>query len=606
MKPKFFVFALTALMVACVQPSPSIFDLANDALIGSNSRVVSLEITPRAAKIRLSGIFSEELQSKVITAVEKHLLGKTKALEFQWEQRNLAQVRPQAYCSGAARVVYPNPRAKPSGISGAKIMLNPGHGLTQLVGGTWVYQRPIPPSSGALLHEDPNNLSMSIPIQTALSNAGAVVSSTRNLDVLAGIGASGQEKWKEAARHHVQALGVPDHVWNSEGNDFENDCNKGRDIRVRPFYANFLGVDALVSIHSNADPSSATRGLRVYYNTTAFTPDIPQNSLLQSADLAVKLTNSALAAIQQDRPELGWTATLPIGSEDYGENGFAKMPAVIIEVGFHTNSTDAAAMQETSFRNALARGIKNGLEQFFGATSSEPAYPAAPVALEPGSGTAPGIEVTGDTITFRWNGVQNATGYGFYMSKAPYGAANLIINREDIPASSRSISYSVSDLKALSGGNLNLKWNMTAFQNTSNGAFSNSLFLTLPNAVVPPSIPAGLTVAMSSNGRMFLAWNEVTTATSYGFSASLNGQPLTIAQTVPKGAQPQAAAVAVFEQNPSNPALVGQSVCFAIRANGVSGSSGFSSSACVPYAYYSSVSLQQNGNELPRLLIQIP
>jgi len=62
------------------------------------------------------------------------------------------------------------------------------------VAGGWVYQRSIPPSNGVFLHEDPNNLLMSIPIESVLSNVGAVVSSTRNLDLSAGIGLSGVEK----------------------------------------------------------------------------------------------------------------------------------------------------------------------------------------------------------------------------------------------------------------------------------------------------------------------------------------------------------------------------------------------------------------------------
>jgi N-acetylmuramoyl-L-alanine amidase len=596
MKKILFFAPFAALVVACGQQSPpsSIAALVDDALRGSKSRVLALEVAPSRTTLRLSGAFDHTLQTRIVGAIEKQLLGKTKALEFWWEFKNPLHLKLQAYCSGAARQVYPNPRAKPSSITGAKVMLNPGHGFTQLVAGNWDYQRPIPPSSGAFLHEDPNNLQMSVPIQAALSNAGALVSSTRNLDVASGVGVSGVEKWKEAARHHVQALGIPDHVWNSEGNDIENDCNKGRDIRVRPFYANYSNVDALISIHSNAFSDASVRGLRVYYNTEAFTPDIPNDSLVQSADLAKKLTDATLAAIQQDRPELGWTATLPIGSSGYGEMGFAKMPSVIIEVGFHTNAADATAMQETSFRTALARGVKNGLVQFFGAESGgDPVYPAAPVVLEPGSSSAPGVEISGDTITFRWQGVQNATAYGFFVSKSPYGQANLIVNRTDINASSRSISYSLADLRALAGNNLLLKWNMVALQNTTEGTYSSGLFFTLPAVtILPPPTPTGLSAAMSSDGRMFLAWNEVSSATNYGFRVSVNAQPRSIAQTVPKGSQSQAGAVAVFESNPTDTALQGQSVCFAIRANNAGGSSAFSSSVCVPFAYYPSASLQ--------------
>lgn len=39
----------------------------------------------------------------------------------------------------------------------------------------------------------------------------------------------------------------------------------------------------------------------------------------------------------------------------HGENGFAQMPSVVVEVAFHTNPTDAAALLDPAFRTASIR-----------------------------------------------------------------------------------------------------------------------------------------------------------------------------------------------------------------------------------------------------------
>ncbi len=402
----FLVFMLTVGIIACNQQttsdlSNSSLNAVNTALQGSGTRVLGLQLTADKTVVKLAGRFSESLESRVVDAL-RTVPEQVNHFEFDWQRTATPEVR--FACGGATRVVYPNPRAKPSSISGAKVMLNPGHGFTQLDTGNWKYQRPIPPFDGAFLHEDPNNLEMAVPIASALTTVGSLVSSVRDLNMNAGLGVSGLETWKEAARHHVQALGVPDHVWNSEGNKWDNDCNYGRDIRVRPFYANYLNVDALIGLHSNAfTTDSSVRGTRVYYNTEAFTDDIPNESLVQSINLARDLGNSVVAAIRQDRADLNWGDPILVGSSQYGETGYAKMPAVIIEVGFHTNALDAAAMTDPTFRTALARGVKNGLELFFG--------PALPIPEVP-SGLTAAMSSNG-RMFLSWLEVGNAQKYKF-------------------------------------------------------------------------------------------------------------------------------------------------------------------------------------------------
>jgi N-acetylmuramoyl-L-alanine amidase len=382
--------------------SSSSLNAVNTALQGSNARVLGLQLTAGRTVVKLTGRFSETLEARVVDAL-RTVPGQVNHFKFDWDEKSTTQIQTRFDCAGAARVVYANPRTKPNSISGAKIMLNPGHGYTQLATGNWKYQRPIPPSDGAFLHEDPNNLEMAVPMASALTVVGSLVSSVRDLNLNTSVGISGLETWKEAARHHVQALGVPDHVWNSEGNKLNNDCNQGRDIRVRPFYANYLGVDALIGLHSNASVDSSIRGTRVYYNTEAFTNDIPNESLVQSIDLARDLGNSIVTAIRQDRADLNWGDPIFVGSNQYGETGYAKMPAIIIEVGFHTNPVDAAAMTDPIFRTTLARGIKNGLEQFFG--------PAIPIPNVP-TGLTAAMSSNG-RMFLSWLEVGNAEKYKF-------------------------------------------------------------------------------------------------------------------------------------------------------------------------------------------------
>src|SRR3546814_2149544 len=37
------------------------------------------------------------------------------------------------------------------------------------------------------------------------------------------------------------------------------------------------------------------------------------------------------------------------------------MPSVVLEVGFHTNSSDAAALKDPAFREAAMKGVEKGL-----------------------------------------------------------------------------------------------------------------------------------------------------------------------------------------------------------------------------------------------------
>ncbi|NJC43826.1 UNVERIFIED_ORG: hypothetical protein FHT06_001065 [Xanthomonas campestris] len=67
--------------------------------------------------------------------------------------------------------------------------------------------------------------------------------------------------------------------------------------------------------------------------------------------------------IQANSKYADWTVdTVPRGVGNKGENTLARLPATIIEVGFHTNVADAAALQDAIFRTLAGKGIAKGID----------------------------------------------------------------------------------------------------------------------------------------------------------------------------------------------------------------------------------------------------
>ena len=269
-------------------------------------------------------------------------------LWLAWNPRELTA------CAGVPAPNFPPPRALPNSLAGARVMLNPGHGLTLRDDGQWGYQRPLPDGEDVFVLEDASNARMARVVRDELTEAKAVVFSTRELDLERGNGISGQDAWREAARHHLKASGMPEGIWNSSGASLHRDCLAGQDLRSRPFYANLEQADVMISLHSNAGGSWA-RGTQVIYDER-----IPT-----SACLAQNLARTLPVAIRQTRPEFEWPVAQVIGSRNkYGELSLALMPSVILEVGFHTNRIDGSALQQPSFRRAVAAGIRAGTQAF--------------------------------------------------------------------------------------------------------------------------------------------------------------------------------------------------------------------------------------------------
>ncbi|MCM3040069.1 N-acetylmuramoyl-L-alanine amidase family protein [Paenibacillus motobuensis] len=109
--------------------------------------------------------------------------------------------------------------------------------------------------------------------------------------------------------------------------------------------ANKLNADIFVSIHGNSGPSTAT-GVETFYtrSDSAQLAKVMHKYLVKSTGLADRKVK---------------TQSLHVTRE-------TKMPAVLLECGFLSNSSDESKMYTEQFQDSVADGIVKGIKEYFG------------------------------------------------------------------------------------------------------------------------------------------------------------------------------------------------------------------------------------------------
>ncbi len=119
-------------------------------------------------------------------------------------------------------------------------------------------------------------------------------------------------------------------------------------LRVRVAQANAYGADLFISIHTNAAENPAATGTEalVYSPTSTVAREVAEDILVQ-LNLMTGLRNRGIVY----RPGLYVLRR-------------TQMPAVLVEIGFITNSRDAALMVEEP--ELFAEGIYRGIRAYYG------------------------------------------------------------------------------------------------------------------------------------------------------------------------------------------------------------------------------------------------
>ena len=236
----------------------------------------------------------------------------------------------------------------------AAVVISPGHGYFKLYSGQnsgWTLQRSIVND----IQEDFITAEYASELKTwMVTRSKVAIDFTRSTSQSAHP-PSEKPWWQLAARYHLEQIHPNNpEMWNSKPEDTSANREYRQDIRSRPLFANHVGASAIVHLHTNASDNTAASGTRVVFQ--------------KGKTLGQELGNSVLCSMKelihaQDAYKNFKIPTLA-DAGDYGENRLAKMPSVIVEVGFHTNPDDAAALQDPIFRTAAMKGVEKGYRLF--------------------------------------------------------------------------------------------------------------------------------------------------------------------------------------------------------------------------------------------------
>lgn len=251
---------------------------------------------------------------------------------------------------------FPSPPARPrahnpldEGASGVDVFISASHGWYLHGGTTWYLQRP--PTNGMI--EDLVTPQLAQKFADALDGKKVRWAFSRSVET-ALHPLAGKPWWQMAARYHAQAL-YPDRpdIWQSYADRSTPLREYNDDIRSRPLMANEVGAGVLVHLHTNAADPLAT-GMMAFH----------QSGRSEDQRLGHVLLCKMRDAIRQVPAYADYRVRVQPSTGNFGGNRLALAPSILIELGFHTNPQDAAALQDPQFQAAVAEGLREGYDAF--------------------------------------------------------------------------------------------------------------------------------------------------------------------------------------------------------------------------------------------------
>ena len=170
------------------------------------------------------------------------------------------------------------------------------------------------------------------------------------------------------------------------------DTDKFVKLRNRTQYANKNRADLFISIHANAvgkkiakqvhglecyflDKSRSSRAKKVaesenradlsdmgFYGKDAFLSTLNSHNIVAANKLAIDLQRGALGSLKKSFKNV---KDAGVRQGPFWVLVGAQMPAVLVEVGFITNPTEARRLVNKKYQKAMALGLANGVERYF-------------------------------------------------------------------------------------------------------------------------------------------------------------------------------------------------------------------------------------------------
>ena len=129
--------------------------------------------------------------------------------------------------------------------------------------------------------------------------------------------------------------------------------DKFETLESRVSFAKTKKANIFISVHANAAEATNARGIETWYNATVN----PKGS--DSKELALDIQRRMIQQVQGASPDRG------VKHGDFYVVRAATMPAVLVELGFVSNSVEGNNLKTASYREKLAEGIKLGVLDFY-------------------------------------------------------------------------------------------------------------------------------------------------------------------------------------------------------------------------------------------------
>jgi N-acetylmuramoyl-L-alanine amidase len=124
----------------------------------------------------------------------------------------------------------------------------------------------------------------------------------------------------------------------------------------RAALANDINADIFVSIHCNSHNNSAIQGSMTFYYAPTWHSELSSQRWLRQR-LALY--------IQEEMVSYGGRPNLGIKEESFAVLRETKVPSVLVETAFMSNTTEDALLNTDAFRTKIAQGIFKGIERYF-------------------------------------------------------------------------------------------------------------------------------------------------------------------------------------------------------------------------------------------------
>jgi N-acetylmuramoyl-L-alanine amidase len=126
------------------------------------------------------------------------------------------------------------------------------------------------------------------------------------------------------------------------------------DLYERAAFAKKVGADMFISLHMNANTKTTVRGTEIYYSDA------------NNAMSPMGLNSKKFASIFLDNlPSAVGTQKRSIFAKQYVVTKYNTVPAILIELGFMSNTSDLTLMTKSSFRESTAEAIYDILQMVF-------------------------------------------------------------------------------------------------------------------------------------------------------------------------------------------------------------------------------------------------